>query len=376
MGHNPTGGVLSVARRKQLYALASRFDIIIIEDDPYWYLQYPSAEVDEARARSRPVPESKLVNPLQKKSGYDFVDSLVPSYLNIDTDGRVVRLDTFSKTIAPGCRLGFLTAAPSIVDRILRIAEATTAAPSGFVQVFVAQALMGRQPESATRAFASRSARDQLTFSGWHTDGWVRWVAGLRGEYERRMTTMAGILEAGSWQLKQSTPTRDSEADWGVITKTQLYDFAWPRGGMFLWLHMRFETHPLWKVPRKSSSSSSSSSSSRDGIALIDGPTLSGALMVYLTHKPHLVLVSPGSIFSASDEIRQDTGWAYFRLCFAAESTENIDICSRRFVEGVHRFWRIKSVKELEDLVDEGASDVVADEGGEELMNLSAWMGC
>ncbi|KAH7033258.1 pyridoxal phosphate-dependent transferase [Microdochium trichocladiopsis] len=373
MGHNPTGGVLSVARRKQLYALASRFDIIIIEDDPYWYLQYPSAEVAEATARRRPIPESKLVNPFQKKSGYDFVDSLVPSYLSVDTDGRVVRLDTFSKTIAPGCRLGFITAAPAIVDRILRIAEASTAAPSGFVQVFIAQALMGRQPEATTKSFAAKSAKEQLTFSGWRTDGWVRWVAGLRGEYERRMMTMAGILEDGCWQLKQSTPTRDSEADWGVITKTQLYDFAWPRGGMFLWLHMRFETHPLWKAPRKSSSPASHGGG---GIALIDGPTLSTALMVYLTHKPHLVLVSPGAIFSATDEIRAETGWAYYRLCFAAESTENIELCSRRFVEGVHRFWRIKSVRELEDLINEANSDAAVAAEGEGLTNLSAWMGC
>ncbi|KXJ93081.1 pyridoxal phosphate-dependent transferase [Microdochium bolleyi] len=372
MGHNPTGGVLSVARRKQLYALASRFDIIIIEDDPYWYLQYPSAEVEEAKARSRPIPESKLVNPLEKKSGYDFVDSLVPSYLSIDVDGRVVRLDTFSKTIAPGCRLGFLTAAPAIVDKVLRIAEASTAAPSGFVQVFIAQALMGRQPEAATRAFAA--AKNQLTFSGWHTDGWVRWVAGLRGEYERRMNTMAGILEDGCWQVKQSTPRHDAEADWGVITKTQLYDFAWPRGGMFLWLHMRFETHPLWKKPR---SPRAQNGGSGGGVTLVDGPMLSAALMVYLTHKPHLVLVSPGAIFSASDEIRASAGWAYFRLCFAAESVENIDLCSRRFVEGVHRFWRIKTQRELEDLVAEANSDSVeAAAAAEGLTNLSAWMGC
>ena len=49
IGHNPTGGVQSVERRREIYALCVKYDIIIIEDDPYWYLQFPSAA-----AMSRP----------------------------------------------------------------------------------------------------------------------------------------------------------------------------------------------------------------------------------------------------------------------------------------------------------------------------------
>jgi DNA-binding transcriptional MocR family regulator len=52
--------------------------------------------------------------------GYPFLDSLAPSFLSIDVDGRVVRLDTFSKTIAPGCRLGWITAQPAIIERYVR----------------------------------------------------------------------------------------------------------------------------------------------------------------------------------------------------------------------------------------------------------------
>ena len=36
MGHNPTGIVLSLERRKEIYAVCSRYDVIIIEDDHYW----------------------------------------------------------------------------------------------------------------------------------------------------------------------------------------------------------------------------------------------------------------------------------------------------------------------------------------------------
>ena len=120
MGHNPTGTVLTVERRKEIYALCCKYDIIIIEDDPYWHLQYPSAIVEEARSHgSVPVRSSESFR-RTKSSGYDFIDSLVPSFLSFDIEGRVIRLDTFSKTIAPGCRLGWITAQPAFIERLTR----------------------------------------------------------------------------------------------------------------------------------------------------------------------------------------------------------------------------------------------------------------
>jgi DNA-binding transcriptional MocR family regulator len=120
MGHNPTGVLLSLGRRKQIYALCSEYDVLIVEDDPYWYLQYPSAVVEQSKSRNQPVPGDRQDRKPDKSSGYPFLDSLVPSFLSIDTDGRVVRLDTFSKTVAPGCRLGWITAQPEFVERYVR----------------------------------------------------------------------------------------------------------------------------------------------------------------------------------------------------------------------------------------------------------------
>ncbi|KAL7625394.1 hypothetical protein AAE478_004613 [Parahypoxylon ruwenzoriense] len=360
MGHNPTSGVLSLERRKEIYSICSKYDVIIIEDDPYWYLQYPSAEIEEAKARGLPIPEPKPANTLENKSGYPFLDSLAPSFLNVDVDGRVVRLDTFSKTVAPGCRMGWITTAPEIAERLLRVSEAGTQQPSGFAQVVIAETIMGPQPD-APASFASWSARDWSSFSGWKMDGWVRWLAGLRGQYERRMNRMCRILEDNAYQLKQSTPVRKSDADWGVITKTRLYDFQWPRGGMFLWIHMRFETHPLWKAAGSKGN-------------IISGTVLSTALMIFLTRKPFLVLVSPGLMFSATPKIRNERGWAYYRLCFAAETEENIDACSLRFGQGVQRFWRIKNVKDLESILDE--ANGLHTEAASEVVNLGSWMGC
>ncbi|KAI1438730.1 aromatic amino acid aminotransferase 1 [Xylaria sp. CBS 124048] len=359
MGHNPTGGVLSIQRRREIYQICSKYDVIIIEDDPYWYLQFPSAEVEEAKARNMPIPVLSAANTLPKKSGHPFLDSLVPSFLNFDVDGRVVRLDTFSKTFAPGCRLGWITAAPEVCDRYVRASEALTQQPSGFVQSLVAETIMGPQPEAAA-AFAALSFRNRATFTGWKTDGFVRWLAGLRGEYERRMNTMCNILEENAYQLKQSTPIRDADAEWGVITKTKLYEFDWPRGGMFLWLRIYLERHPLFGA-----------TGSRGNV--IDGPALSTALMIFLTHKPHLVLASPGTMYSATPEIATQRGWAYFRLCFAAESDEMIRACSIRFGEGVQKYFRLKKIADIEALLDEAATDQAYEVEG--LTNMG-WMGC
>ena len=121
MGHNPTSGVLSVKRRKEIYKLCSKYDIIIVEDDPYWYLQFPSAGSEEAKSRGLSMPRTTDPHQPVKSSGFDFLDSLIPSYLSIDTDGRVIRLDTFSKTAAPGCRLGWITTQPAFIERLERL---------------------------------------------------------------------------------------------------------------------------------------------------------------------------------------------------------------------------------------------------------------
>ncbi|KAH8908664.1 aromatic amino acid aminotransferase [Coniochaeta sp. PMI_546] len=366
MGHNPTGIVLSLERRKEIYAVCSRYDVIIVEDDPYWYLQFPSAEIGEAISRGLPAPERKPAPKPAKSSGYEFLDSLVPSFLSVDVDGRVIRLDTFSKTIAPGCRLGWITAQPELVQRFLRIAETSTQQPSGFVQSMVAELVMGPDSSAdseAKKSFAAlRSNKDRADFTGWKIDGWVRWLEGLRGQYERRMNRMCQILDENSFQLKTGAFANSSDGDWGVVTKTQLFDFSWPRGGMFVWIRMHFEKHPLWHAQRT------------DAPIVVDGTALSTALMMFLTRKQYLVLVSPGMMFSADDKVRREIGWAYYRLCFAAETEERVDSCTERFVAGVQKFWRIKDVKVIEDIINN--SPIAAESEDVVFGNLGSLMGC
>ena len=75
---NPTGVSWSEARKAAVYALACEFDFLILEDDAYFYLQFPRP--------GAPPPG---------------VAGLGRSLLARDVQGRVVRADTFAKFVAP-----------------------------------------------------------------------------------------------------------------------------------------------------------------------------------------------------------------------------------------------------------------------------------
>jgi DNA-binding transcriptional MocR family regulator len=260
----------------------------------------------------------------------------------VDYEGRVLRLDTFSKTVAPGCRLGWITAQPALIERILRITETSTQQPSGFVQAMIAELIMG--PAKGDKSGSGGAKNGQ----GWSAEGWVRWLEGLRGEYQRRMEIMSDILTAGKTLVKSgrrnslaemtgnlhlsldpSTATTTDE--WSVIETAKMYDFVRPLGGMFIWVRFDFTSHPL-----------------ASKVAL---PRLARALWVLWTTPQYRVLVSPGAIFAPTEEIRERDAWECFRLCFAACPAEDIGDISKRFVKAVHAFWRIKSVEGIDDLL-------------------------
>jgi DNA-binding transcriptional MocR family regulator len=319
---------------------------MIIEDDPYWYLQFPSAAPSQAKARNLPPPLPLCATP-PTSSGFPFLDSLVPSYLTLDTQGRVLRLDTFSKTVAPGCRLGYITAQPAIIERLLRITESSTQQPSGFAQSLVAELLIG--PGHANPPDGGRGgAADGM---GWKFDGWVRWLSGLRGVYERRMNRMCSILESGRFALKQQSFTlaADEDSDWAVVSKVQMYDFSWPSAGMFIWLEFQFETHPLW--------------------GMVGGQKLSEKLWVWLSMKPYLVLAAPGAMFAPTEEIAREKGWRFVRLCFAAVDEDEVEEFAERFANGVEMFWRLRKRSELDGIEDD--EDV---EGSVESEAAGVWM--
>lgn len=106
---NPKGTTLSLERRHKLVELAGRLGIAIIEDDPYGELR--------------------------------FRGSMLPSLAALDTKGVVVRLGSFSKTLAPGLRIGFATG-PKEVIRAMTIAKQATDLHTGTLAQRVAARLL------------------------------------------------------------------------------------------------------------------------------------------------------------------------------------------------------------------------------------------
>ena len=67
-------------------------DIIIAEDDPYYFLQ-----IGEYVSKSKRKPAADDDDDDDDDNAALFVRSLIPTFLRIDTQGRVIRMDTFSK---------------------------------------------------------------------------------------------------------------------------------------------------------------------------------------------------------------------------------------------------------------------------------------
>lgn len=121
-GQNPTGATQGLERRKAVYQVAQKHDIYIVEDEPYYFLQMQPYTAD---GQSVPPPATNE----------EFFKSLIPSYLSLDVDGRVCRLESFSKVISPGSRVGWIVASEQIIERFVRLFEVSTQNPSGISQI-------------------------------------------------------------------------------------------------------------------------------------------------------------------------------------------------------------------------------------------------
>ena len=118
---NPTGVTLSMERRRKLLELADQYGVPIVEDDPYGQLRY-----DGDHLPSIVVLDSQ------------FRDDGTACYR-----GNVIYLSTFSKTLAPGLRLGWVIAPPEVIGKLVQAkqgADLHTATFNQFVAYEVSRA--------------------------------------------------------------------------------------------------------------------------------------------------------------------------------------------------------------------------------------------
>ena len=158
--HNPTGTTLPIRTRREVISLAQRYRVPIVEDATYRDLY--------------------------------FTEAPPPSLRDLDEHNLVIYLNSFSKVMAPGLRLGWIAAAPSIIDQIAIIKQRLDPHTPNLVQLVIARLMR------------------QGTF-----DAHLRTI---RAEHARRCTQMIAAIQ------RLMPP--------GAIR------FARPAGGLYLWCRL------------------------------------------------------------------------------------------------------------------------------------------
>ncbi|WP_156757964.1 aminotransferase-like domain-containing protein [Actinokineospora pegani] len=128
---NPAGYTLTLPKRQRLLELAEQYDFVIFEDDPYVQIR--------------------------------FAGEPLPTMLELDAGkGRVVYASSFSKTVAPGVRIGYLVGPADLIAKIRVRATNTYISPNMFAQAVVYQFLasggLDRAVAKVNAALAERVA--------------------------------------------------------------------------------------------------------------------------------------------------------------------------------------------------------------------------
>ncbi|KAF7557452.1 hypothetical protein G7Z17_g655 [Cylindrodendrum hubeiense] len=186
-GQNPTGTSQSAARRKDIYRIAEEHDLYIIEDDPYYFFNLGESLDSEDGPTTPEV----------------FLSRLPPSYLSLDTSGRVLRMDSVSKILAPGIRCGWVTASSQVIGKFVSQTEAGVLSPSGPSQVMVYKLL------------------DET----WGHEGLLWWLVHLSAQYRQRRDILFRACQ-------KYLPLEICQCDL-------------PKMGMFLWIQVSLSAHPL-----------------------------------------------------------------------------------------------------------------------------------
>lgn len=133
--NNPTGYSTNEERRRQVLDLASRFNFIILEDNPYGELCYEGC-----------TP---------------------PSYKSLDTESRVIYVGSYSKIFIPGIRVGWIVAPPPVVEKLVLLKQSADLCSGSLGQRLVYRmALDGYVDENLSRIInLYRQKRDTLLYN-------------------------------------------------------------------------------------------------------------------------------------------------------------------------------------------------------------------
>lgn len=242
-GQNPTGTTQSAERRQAIYDIAEQHDLIIIEDDPYYFL----------RMGSYPSPQDELVTS----------STNLPSYLSLDKSGRVVRLDSTSKVLSPGLRAGWVTANTETIGKFIEYQDVTTGSASGPSQLMLWT----------------------LLEESWGHNGFALWLHHLSAEYRSRRDILLDACE--------------------LYLPKDICEWVPPQDGMFLWVSLNWKEHPLFRALVKVESKEhllSKISDRIDSNAVLSGVQVTKGLLFNPNKKPNGALQFRMTFAAASRE--------------------------------------------------------------------------
>ena len=122
--------------------------------------------------------------------------------VSMDTDGRVMRLETFSKVIAPGTRTGWIVASEQIVERFVRHSEVSVQNPSGISQLILFK----------------------LLDEAWGHAGYLEWLIHIRMEYTARRDNICNSCQ--QWLPQEITECTAPMAGMFVRLKHKVLGFS------------------------------------------------------------------------------------------------------------------------------------------------------
>ena len=125
---NPTGITMSLANRKRLLVLADEYDFLIVEDSPYYKLR--------------------------------FEGESIPTLKSMDTSDRVIYLGSFSKSVCPGLRIGWICANEQLIRDYVILKQSTDINTSELSQLqvvsFLKHANMNSYLKKLNRAYKKK----------------------------------------------------------------------------------------------------------------------------------------------------------------------------------------------------------------------------
>lgn len=193
-GHNPIGCSIDLERKRKIYKLAAEYDFVIVEDESYYFLQLDFYNQNKLlRNKGRII------------SHEEYINILTPSFLSIDYEGRVVRLESFSKTLAPGVRFSWIIGQDSLIKSFIKLNEISFQTPCGF-SLSIINGLLQR----------------------WGHDGFIDRLISLRHEYSYKRDVAIDALI-------------------NYLPKN-VVSFKTPNAGMFFTFFIKTKLHPKFST--------------------------------------------------------------------------------------------------------------------------------